>query len=515
MRFSGEEIAHLNSLPEDEQRAKIRQRWLRLIVNAHPDKNNDSGANNNFHAINDAYNALISTNESNYPLDFDSYFNHEPMQIPKEAFDLRLQTLILDKFDELKREFLRLNQPKQKERFARYYSDFFNLAKSLESQQSSFNKFRTESLYQQQSSLSLKLKREWRKLILMIFAEEYLDDFQYRYAIGTGDLPPILATRKLMSPIKLLVAFINSLILVVNLTIMHYLQKVMSNFFNDFSKIFNDYKQNTLNKIEVVLLLGIMAGFSALIMFIIPPQLYAIIITLPMIASILNIIASPVNALIRPVAMHYGLSTVKLTAMCSTVAGIAAYFLFSMVSLTSITTLLTLLTIPLNLYIIYQLTKIIKNMHTINPPFAYFMTISMCMDILTSLFVPTAEMIIDPVLNFILSFLTAALYRQCNVLLENPAELKAKEFEILPLPINSEDCPPKLQKAALTGINQQFYSPNFFHTDPHAARLTEKDRTWRQQAASFFGGGAHKATARTYNEKDYQPVLSLDWQPGH
>ena len=200
----------LQNLSEDEQYKKIRHQWMRLSYRYHPDKNLDNPlATQTFQKITEAYNSLKKEGqgEGKWLPEVNKYFIKRPMDIPETAFDLLLQENIEAAYNELKLSFLELKTESEKEAFGDHYASFLNLAQSLEEIQEKLNQKRVRYLFKQDTeSLKQYVTREWRALIIRLFAEEYLDYFQYRHALASGELLPILASRKLLSPIKIFVA---------------------------------------------------------------------------------------------------------------------------------------------------------------------------------------------------------------------------------------------------------------------------------------------------------------------
>jgi hypothetical protein len=224
------EIKHLS---KDEIAEKIKKAFRKKSLECHPDK--PGGTQEKFLSIGKAfedltrlvnidYKNLISSAKKNREID--AYFTKQMVTIPETGFDLLMQEGVLTAARDLLKKFESLPEI-QKRPFAEGYAGFLSLADALEQKQPELHQLRLDSLREQlRESFSTLLVREWRLLIIQLFAEEYLDDFQYRHALAFGDLWPILASRKLLSPIKGLAAIIGSLDLLIRCGARHLLKKV-------------------------------------------------------------------------------------------------------------------------------------------------------------------------------------------------------------------------------------------------------------------------------------------------
>ncbi len=213
----------LNNLSPQERQKKIRKQWLKLALKYHPDKN--TASHEIYDRIDTAYKELCngSQDEGQYNETINSYFTRIDIAIPETAFDLLLQEEIENNYSALRRELNSLETEDEKRKLASEHASFISLAQSLEQQKDRLNQQRAHYLFEQENApLYSKLALELRHLTITLFAEEYLDDFQYRHALATGVLSPIFATRKLFSPFKWLAAIINGAIIILSSTSYHF-----------------------------------------------------------------------------------------------------------------------------------------------------------------------------------------------------------------------------------------------------------------------------------------------------
>lgn len=198
-------------LAEDVQIRTIKQAYRKLSAKYHPDKP-DTGNNDTFVAINKAYRALTDDGVA-LSVDYaiNSYFRKTALSVPLTGFDLFMEEQIKEAFQGLLKEFDALGSEKEKQQFAEYYAPFLTIAEKLEEEAEPRMKARTDSF--RQMELLNYLLLETRKLAIRLFAEESLDDFSYRefMAFGLKSSKPFFATRKLLSPLKWIAAIIGAL----------------------------------------------------------------------------------------------------------------------------------------------------------------------------------------------------------------------------------------------------------------------------------------------------------------
>ncbi|MCX7119473.1 MAG: DnaJ domain-containing protein [Legionellales bacterium] len=495
LRTLGLSPCDLENLTEEQQKMKIRKQWSNLCLRYHPDKNPGHVAE--FDDVMTAYKTLTKV-EENYQHEIEDFLTPEVINIPYHAFDLTQQEGILTSYDHLLLDFSRLRTPSAKKAFATHYAPFLSLGRSLGTQQDVINQKRVDSLLRQmQETLAQRLKREWRILILRLFAEEFLDDFQYRQALATGNLYPILATAKLLSPIKLLVAVINSLILVACCSANYVYQDVLQHIVNDFIRQYGSPQNSTLReKLLLAVKILVLTGVLALPAYVAPVwTCYAF--ALPLIARLLELLASPVNQGIRPLATRLNCSPILLTAM-TLVTGtlmLVMGFIHANTFASSLLIIAPWVFLILNVYMVYNCIQLIRKLYELMPSLAIFQII-----ILVPPPVPSSTAVnIFGELLMLLSI--CSLLEIANYQLENLSATAAEMIEKLPLP---EEGPigVSLQEASLLGYKTATWSHRLFNTPKDAEYIRAEERTSQQQWASFFGGGAKQAGALPRFEDD-------------
>lgn len=535
--FDNNGISALSEASEQERTKKIRQAYFKKGQQLHPDKNiDDPTATAKFQAVNTSYTALQDLkegvdrdgqagDEEEFLGDIEKYFRLTPINIPSSAFDLLLIENILEQFEALKENFNRdLSTEEEKVAFGLTYGPFLNLAIALEKVQKDFHIERFQSLQRQQfeESLPERLTREWRSLIIQFFAEEYLDDFQYRHALATGELFPILATRKLYSPIKLIVALLNGINLVICSSTAYYFQKILHNLVGEFRLLYNSYRCDGEHRLRLgsilwwvlkilLLLVVITELISCTTIFVLCTAL-----SLSFIANLLAVVACPINSLIRPLAAYTGLPALALTGIVSSAALAGLYSIVAAgITLTSFIPLMRYTIFALEVYMVCATFTMIWKMYKLEPTAAYFMALWIIGSLVLSYFIP------GPTINFdqvtpdtalvnglaldLLSLLgydisMASIIYFANKTLDDPSVAMVKEGEMLPLP--EQPVSQEIKDAVLLGHKKATLSHRFFNTPKDAEYLQPKDRTFWQQAASFFGGGEKE---RVDNKKKSQP----------
>ena len=502
----------LNNLSPKEQFKKIRQQWIKLSYKYHPDKNPSNPlATQNFQKISEAYNFLTKKKkrEDQYFSEINNYFKKIIIDIPETAFDLLLLENIETAYSELKLAFLELKTEDEKKSFGAQYASFLNLAQSLEEIQGELNKKRANYLFKQEKeTLKIYFTREWRTLIIRLFAEEYLDDFQYRQALATGKLAPILATRKLVSPIKILVAILNSINLMICSSGHYFEISLTSKIATDFLHQYSAYKSGKITVIKASIIALEIIGSALLIcspLYFIPTIAFSAL-GLPMIATTLECLASPVNKLIKPLAAYTKLSPFGLTTLFSILGAAAIYGLISTAMFTSALFLLEYASLALSFYCLYGMTKLIHNMYKLMPALGIFQSLFITSIMLISFLMPSpnATLPINIIANFFTVLSSSSVLYWGNIFFENPSVGMAKKIEVLPLP--EEEIPDSIKEATLQGNKKTAQSHRFFNTPKDAEFLEKEDRTFRQQTTSFFGGDTKKSI---YIAPHYEQVQSM------
>lgn len=292
--------ADIAQLPEAEQIQKIRLQWMSLCIQT-----------NDEHAVDEytrAYHDLIS------PYDFSSsdihrYYERNFIAVPHFYFNLLQREQIEKSYQELLSEFCRLETETDKQNFAQRHSAFLNLAQSLKGQRKEFEEFFAGYLHimNRRFTLVYRIYYQWRLLMIRLFAIEGLDDFQYRNALATGRLKPILARDKLFSPVKLLVALVNSLLIAITISLNYVLD----------------------------LHFTLRIAFSC---FLFHP-VAIVLIQLPKIARILEMLACPNNQILRPISAYSKLSPQTVAALLGLTVAVTLYGVMYTALLASLTTL--------------------------------------------------------------------------------------------------------------------------------------------------------------------------------
>jgi hypothetical protein len=505
-------LTDLDNLSEDERQTKIRKQYWKLALRHHPDRNGGDEAR--FKEIAEAYRLIFSDEENEEFLEINRYFTVVDFDLPDTAFDLLSREAINEAYEELLADFRILATEEEKYRFARNHAAFISLAQLLKQEEQHLNA-QLGSYFLKQLGLPIwqKYQQEWRKLILSLFAEEYLDDFQYRDALVTGELWSLLATRKLLSPVKLLVALINSAVLGVTVVSGYlFAEKLLKPLILEFRQCYEDFKQGNLNKWAVaqiaVKIIGLIALVSLPLVFF--PVTTTFILSIPIASSLLTILACPVNQIVRPLAQYTGLSPYVVTAALVLGLGVSAFLLINFFPITVLASLATPISIVLTLYMLYGVASIIKKLYEISPPLALFQLICFILGGALSLvayFVFPVDT--TPLMDLVLNLMGAAFIYQGNSVLDNYKQEMSDQIEMLPLP--EEVIPQDIKNTVLQQVKTGHYSAKFFHTPKEAAYISPKERTLWQQTASFFGGGElPQSTVESTGEKELDlPYLAI------
>lgn len=451
-----------NNLSKEQQRQKILEHWTYLCFTHHP-RNDPSNYRNysHFYTINAAYNTLTNS-ASPQRSHIDDYFSPITVIIPDTAFDLTQQEAIETRYQELKLEFSCLSTEEQKQAFIQKYLPFLNLAFSLAQRRTELNCERANYYHDRQTeSFSNHVIREWRTLMIRIFGEEYLSDFQYRHAIATGELWPILATHKLCSPIKLIVATLSTIILALNASTNAVFKCIYNDILADLNRISPDDDEFFLFSLKISILIYLVGALQPITF---------LLFNLPKIAMLLECIASPMSRVVRPLATRMQCSNAFI-AMTLFIAGSMLAYAFIYTSLLAyLTVLLPYLSVALSIRIYYELAILTITLYHIHPVAGIVQGLILAMQIssgISMLQTHAAPLSFNEERSFFLrQFATNIATHSMNQRLANNFTTMADEMASLPLP--KEIVPQPIIDATLLGCDKATLSHRLFNTPKNA-----------------------------------------------
>ena len=495
----------LDHLSHEEQTSKLRRQWYLLSRRYHPDRN--PGHEERFHAVTEAYNRLIAGEPSLYEHEITPYYTAEEVVIPQTAFDLTHQEGIQLTHEALLRQFSTLRTEDAKKRFATYYAPFLNLATSLERQQSTLNHRRPQLFFEQsQENFWQRFLRDWRISMLKIFGEEYLDDFLYRQALSTGDLWPILATRKYCNVLKWLIAIFNSLSLFGIHAASYLLEVITLRVFLEFHREYSAQQRN-VHALAISVAKIIAIGVACVLPFYVIPNIAYYLFSLSFLVRVLEVIASPVSQYVRPVSARLGCSE-KMLSLLSMLGGslLATTCVLNMsMFLAALPTVLSVLNIFTILYMMYACVKLIRLMYELQPALAILQVILFAVAILIQILFPLPTSMTEPTLKnlfgaVLLNLSTCAILDLANTKLEDMSAYQAELMEILPLP--EEPVSSQLQTACLLGYNKASWSHRLFQTPKDAPSISLEKARARNSIWTCLWGSARPEQKDVYFEEN-------------
>ena len=314
-------ISDLHNLSDQDKIQKICLQWMLLSANAENEADVETYTR--------AYHGLISPDNDAYnPIH--RYYPETPAQVHVAAFSFAHREQIELSYQALIEEFSTLATEEDKQNFATRHREFIALATTIRNTRKEFEEFFAfylQALFHKRlEPLSKSIIYKWRTAMIRLFGIEGLDDFQYRNAIASGQLMPILERTKLYSPIKLLVALMNSIILPIHISL--------------------NYVLNLHPALRF--------GFSILAFH----PLVILLIQLPKIAQILEMIACPTNQIVRPLCAYSQLSASTVISLLSGASLVLAYGFMYTSLLAQLVSLLPYLQMLMFAYFLYSVGKL-------------------------------------------------------------------------------------------------------------------------------------------------------------
>lgn len=438
MYYSRYYLEHLNLKPsdleqlsDDEQIQKIRLQWMSLCLQAQ-----DANAAEHYTRY---YHYLISPYVSTHPIN--SYFERQDLTISHVTFDLSQRERIKKSYHNLLTEFSQLSTETEKQNFAHQNASFLNLAQSLIHNQSNFDKFLGQYLYlQQKKTLQTRIIQQWRMQMIRLFGIEGLDDFQYRHALATGELRSILAKDKLVSPIKLLVGVINSLILIITTTF-------------DFILSYH---------------ISLRIGFF----FLLSHPLAILMVQLPKIAQILEMLACPTNQMVRPLCDYTHWSPQSSKLLLSATAMAVLYGALYTTLLANLATLLPYISLAFFAYFVYfmgnQCLSFFKQSFEQGLIFTATIVMLFAIQAYIGLALNSTQ---TQTLSLAKQWLKMfSLFSLATLLTKGPQNM-AMSLDMLPLPMPNEAIPEMIRDTTQIRCNTSNLSHQFFNTPKDALAI--------------------------------------------
>jgi hypothetical protein len=508
----------------EEKLRMVTRQFRQQCLKYHSDKTTDPLKIAQFPIIVEAYHRLRDELQQKPFNDLHEYFTFTPIIIPLTAFSFAMRQEINARYEELKGQIHDFETHEEKLKFVQKFEAFLTLAISIQKIQEALDKEQGGYLYAHQNcGLVSQITMELRKLILVTFGEEYLDDFQYRHALATGEIFPILTTRKLLSPLKWIMALANSLYIIGLRLLLYPYAYITMQMFMDFNTQYQAFYQNDLDATQVISLLSKMAALiiftSIAIQLLISSSFFAyIIFNLPALNIIAEVAACPINKIIRPIAEFTGISFIWLDILLSAGALLIGYAAYSLLLTLTLATSIEILNICLVAFFIYQMYLMIlisQKFYSLHPAAGIFIGITLGLSLITSLLMSTVAPV--PELTS-LSEVFIVFFAELSSCSMGYSWVKLIDKNImadinLSLPLPNAPVPDPIRKATLQGCDKANLSHKFFNTSASAKYLEKEERTWRQCVSSFWGGGEisrkKNHTASPHSENTNHPLLLL------
>ncbi|WP_367607503.1 hypothetical protein [Legionella sp. W05-934-2] len=470
LEFTPEQInGELSELDKEGLCKALNTKKRQISLKYHPDKNKgDKTSTTKYLEAIEAYMQLINM-EGIQPSIFDTLAPID-FEIPLDCIDFRMEEQIDAHFEKILAEFLSLPDEEDKQRFVRQHQSFLQFVNWLNKNRSIIDHNRVEAFRQviESPSLYSSIYLKWNELIIKLFAEENLDDITYREAIVFGHYSHILATRKLLSPIKWLSLLVCGLYNAVTTAMLHNVNKLFRSMHQDVLAISSSWHR-------VFPLLLKIAGFIALItvpMLFMPWSYAMILLSLPLLTRVLFFLANPINQIIRPVSDYFNISSLYV-GIAAAILGIFSCLAMTMLAtFTSVITILVTLSVVLTILDQIATLVLAKNLYDISPSlgclFGGIVGLSMVIDLLrgANILPPAVETLPDALLVFLSSLSNLGVDTLACISLINLKEIQSELFSTLPYP--QQKAPDCVKQVVNDAAKQALWSHSLFNTCENA-----------------------------------------------
>lgn len=524
----GIDPSELRAKDREERVKLIKRKHRRLALQYHPDRNPAKDTEVDFIAVQDAYEYLISdeADHDEYRTAFDGYFPQAQPEfdLNNKSFDLRLEVLIREEYEDLMGRFNTLETEDERQAFVRDYREFVAIARQLD--QDSF--FRADMSYARLGEFQdlyqhflPKLKYFWRNNMLTLFGEELLPDFVYREALGYGHWRPVLAYRKLFNPVKLAAALLLTAMAPVKAFFFQY-QVFIENQYNGLKALFARLSEETVTihvnvgggfalegfaekeeppmwRTMLELNLRIFAMVNAILLPIILqayiPNFMLILSMIPLVNALCFLIACPNNQLLRPFLNWLKASesigtkmayVIPLLLLASVVGlGLAAPILMSLSPpAQSVNTALIALYYLSSAYTYYAWARLNVYVQNVSTLFGVLGWVQLSLSLLGEFFI--VNEVIANIATYSLSAFSGALlmFAILTIVTQGTAFVNSL-LEKMCLP--TEPVADAVKNAVNPVVDESMYSQELFNTPEGAKCLSNEQRTFWRQTQSFFG----------------------------
>ena len=529
--ITSSEVKHLSS---QQQLELYKKKYRKLAIRYHPDKNlddHDGSIANKFKEVSAAYQRLANPlSNEHYLAEFNQYFNAtETIVLPPSTVDIRLEVLIKEELAELKNQFQRLATTAQKQQFSQHYQAFVNLANTLNKNSKTISTTRMNYVHQVFSTYHMILSQLWRENILEILGEEQYDDFEYREAIALGGLWSVLATRKILNPIKLIAALIMTCLAPIKAAFCYYQLNLVKTSITKFTGLLNKWQQKQYNWTDIYDLLVSVAILliplaTIITMAYVSIHLYSLLLVIPLLNMVCPLLSCPTNKLVRPLLnrlgpehslskiIAYSVPVIILASLATILGGLALLIYMPSILPTSLLACMPYLlsTQVLNnigqfiilistAYTLYAAVRVEINLFKDNPELAI---LNCCITVLAIMlylfFVPDLNVgaTVGLVEGIAISVSGALFSHYVLQIVNKGSEFFNAILNKMPMPSEKLD---KQHKTTVNKyINYTFYSHDLFALPRNAPPIPNKDRSLWQQSQHFFGFRLSRSSRPTF-----------------